>query len=169
MKRAIGIPLLTGQIALIDEQDAHLCRLRWKVWTKPDGGMYVKRCDRRHIPQFSDMPALLHRAVMAAGPGQIIDHINGDTLDNRRANLRFATAEQNCRNFGPARRNNTSGTIGVGWHKGRGKWQASIKLWGKLVYLGIFDDFEEAVDARRRAEVMFWGVEPRRAPELLAN
>ena len=166
MKQAIGFLLTTGEIAIIDEADAWLLRLRWKLLRRPDGLAYVARDDRRHIPGYTGVK-LLHRAITGARRVEIVDHKNGDTLDNRRENLRIATSTQNNRNISPGRKNNTSGFLGVGWHVARGKWQASIRVGGKLQYLGLFDDVEAARAARREAELRLWGIEPRRAAELI--
>lgn len=89
--------------------------------------------------------------------GAEIDHINGDTLDNRIANLRLATRAQNGANQG-LRRNNTSGVKGVSWDAKRGRWFASITIEGKSKALGRFDDFDDAVAARKAAEDEHHGV-----------
>lgn len=81
----------------------------------------------------------LHRVIMNPPLGVEVDHINGNTLDNRRCNLRFATrAEQNY-NRGP-RRGLSSKYKGVHWYKRDQKWQSQIKKGQKRVHLGYFDD-----------------------------
>lgn len=79
----------------------------------------------------------LHRWLLDAQPGQIVDHIDGNPLNNRRANLRLATRSQNQAN---RRRNATSRSRykGVTWHKGRGRWMARIQVDGRRMHLGYF-------------------------------
>jgi hypothetical protein len=72
-----------------------------------------------------------------------IDHINRQKLDNRAENLRWAKPHLNGQNNGLSRRN-TSGYKGVYFNKGAQKWMAYIRHEGKLKYLGLFDDPEEA-------------------------
>lgn len=166
-KLAVGFVLVTGEIALISPEDAWLLRMSWGLWRRPNGGAYVRRKGAtRAVAAFSSIPKLLHRAIMQPEPGQIVDHINGDTLDNRRENLRIATASQNARNIGSNRKNAGSPYVGVGWHSGRGKWTSSIRVDGKLHYLGIFEDIDDARRARAAAEMKLWGIEPRREAEL---
>ena len=99
---------------------------------------------------------LLHRALWEAANGTIpegmqIDHINGNTLDNRLENLRVVTHQENARNQ-KRRNDNTSGVTGVSWNKKKQKWEARITDNGKLVFLGLHDDWFEAVCARKSAE-----------------
>ena len=79
-----------------------------------------------------------------------IDHINGDKLDNRIENLRAATVGQNQHNR-KTNANNTSGYKGVSWNKGCNKWLSQIKLEGKRIHLGYFDNLEEAAEVVRKA------------------
>ena len=97
-----------------------------------------------------------HRVIwtMFNGPipeGLQIDHINGDSLDNRIENLRLVTAEQNQKNT-KLLVNNTTGISGVNWNKQRNKYQARINTKGNRINLGWFEDFFEACCARKRAE-----------------
>lgn len=81
----------------------------------------------------------------------IVDHINGDKLDNRRYNLRLCKKEMNpvnCKLY----KTNTSGQKGVGYLKRLGKWQSQINYQNKAYYLGVFENFEDAVYARKQAE-----------------
>lgn len=88
---------------------------------------------------------LMHRFIMGLTHGDIrvIDHINGNTLDNRKSNLRICTQAQNSRNS-KFRKSNTSGYKGVTYDKRRDKWVAQIKYNWKHIHLGQFDDPREA-------------------------
>ena len=72
-----------------------------------------------------------------------LDHINGVRLDNRISNLREATDAQNRQNLGVSKKN-TSGYMGVFWHKKSGKWMSQIRCGEKLTYLGLFETKEDA-------------------------
>lgn len=105
-------------------------------------------------------PNTLHALLMGgAKRGQHIDHINGDKLDNRRANLRAATPQRNQVNRKRLNKNNRSGVRGVDQHKlsQRNPWRAQITVNGKNMYLGLFPTMEDAVEARKMAEVRFYG------------
>lgn len=81
--------------------------------------------------------------VYGEWPIGYLDHANGDPSDNRIANLRPATNSQNIANAKtPA--TNTSGLKGVTWNRKSGKWQSGIKVKGKSIHLGLFDDKAEA-------------------------
>jgi hypothetical protein len=86
---------------------------------------------------------LLHRLAWLYVHGSLpidqIDHINGDTTDNRIANLREATPSQNTQNQRAAHSDNMSGFLGVSWEKDRGKWLARIFIDGEQKYLGRFN------------------------------
>lgn len=99
-----------------------------------------------------------HRVIWAmttgAWPLDQIDHVNGVKDDNRIENLRAVTCTENMRNAAMPR-NNTTGVMGVVWNKRDKKWQAQIMVGGKQIYLGLFDDLEEAAAARAAAEIEF--------------
>lgn len=98
----------------------------------------------------------LHRWIMGEPTGKYIDHISGDTLDNRRKNLRICTNSANLRN-GSIRTNNTSGKTGVSKARS-GKWVAEIKVKYKKKFLGTFEKFDDAVTAREKAEKKYWSI-----------
>ena len=85
-----------------------------------------------------------------------VDHINGDTLDNRIENLRAATHQQNLMNSKTSCKN-TSGRKGVSYHASTKKWAAYIRMDGKMKHLGVFKKFEDAAAARRAAEIKVYG------------
>ena len=85
-------------------------------------------------------------------PEHSIDHINRDRRDNRWSNLRHANQSCNMRNK-CGQSNNTSGVTGVSWHKANRKWLAKIKTFEKQLYIGTFNNFNDAVIARWKAEV----------------
>ena len=89
----------------------------------------------------------LHRMVVGAKPGELVDHINGDGLDNRLENLRICNAQENSRNT-KGWRKSSSTFKGVSLHRASGgKWRALIGVGGKSIYLGIFNSEEEAARA----------------------
>lgn len=134
-------------IALIDTADLERVAAFPNTWyvlrDRTTGTMYVRgKRDRVTI--------LLHRWLLPEIETPCIDHINGDALDNRRGNLRPATATLNMLNR-QTQRNNSSGVPGVIWHRKNGCWQSRIKIHGRFQHLGTFHDFNEAVAARERA------------------
>jgi hypothetical protein len=92
--------------------------------------------------------------VTGEWPDEQIDHINGDGVDNRFANLRPCSNDENQKNLG-LRKTNTSGFSGVRWDKERQKWAAHIRINGKVTQLGRFNSKDEARTAYlvKRAEV----------------
>jgi len=83
-----------------------------------------------------------------------IDHINQDKQDNRIENLREVNQSQNGHNAKPPK-NNKSGVKGVSWDKYRDKWSAQIKVNYIKIALGRHEDFEKAVEARKKAEIKY--------------
>lgn len=93
---------------------------------------------------------LMHRLIMKAKPGQIVDHKNSNGLDNRRANLRLCTSQQNSLNSNK-HKDNTSGYRGVSWHVEDKKWYARISINGKCKYIGSFEHKKDAALAYNKA------------------
>ena len=96
----------------------------------------------------------LHSLIMKTD--KFVDHINHDKLNNRKSNLREATAAQNGMNKELLFRN-TSGVTGVDWMPKIKKWRARIKANGQEIHLGVFDKFDDAVKARKQAEEKYFG------------
>lgn len=104
----------------------------------------------------NDKVGKLHRFLMNPGEDLVIDHINRNRLDNRICNLRACTLQENNMNKSiPC--NNTSGIQGVSWDKNRNKWLVHITVNRKQIHLGYFNTIEEAAEARRQAEIEYFG------------
>ena len=102
---------------------------------------------------------LMHRIIMNNPDKKLcIDHINGASTrnDNRKTNLRIVTYSQNLMNKGTIS-SNKSGITGIYWDKTNNKWIASITINKKHIALGRFNDFDEAVKARKKAEEKYFG------------
>lgn len=145
------IPLSQGKFAIVDDEDFELVS-QYK-WYYHQG--YAVTHGGQHPNQFT---LSMHRLILNKGFGNrdYTDHINGNKLDNRRANLRICTNAQNCRNR-TINTNNTSGYKGVSWNKANKKWTAYIKLNWKLVFLGNFVNKEDAAIAYDKAAQELYG------------
>ena len=98
----------------------------------------------------------LHKLVMNCPNNKQVDHINRDKLNNRKSNLRICMAKENYRNRG-ANSRNTSGVIGVCFDKKSNKWKSQIWVDGKSIYLGTYEDKNEAIKVRLAAEKKYFG------------
>ena len=139
----------------VSPEDAEKVLLhKWSFTNGPDGRDYVRSIDRSTRPP---RQIKLHRYLLDAPEGMQVDHINGDPLDNRRENLRLATASQNQAN----RRKREAATSiykGVSWHKKAGKWRATIGIGnGKQEHLGFYDDPKIAATAYDVRALQLWG------------
>lgn len=98
----------------------------------------------------------LARLIMKAEKGTLVDHKNGDTLDNTRENLRLCTKTQNAQNMKP-NKNTTSKYKGVCWDKFRQKWRVNIKVNNKQTFLGRFDCENEAAIQYNKYATLYYG------------
>lgn len=148
----VEIPLTQGMAALVDDEDAErvLAQGKWYAHRNRHA-FYALRMSRR--PDGSRQTIGLH-TFLTGWP--LVDHINGDGLDNRRANLRPATDTENRRNA-RRRTDNTSGFRGVHWHKARGTWRARISVDGQRVCLGYHPTADAAARAYDAAALVHHG------------
>lgn len=127
------VPLSRGMVALVDDEDAAtvLAAAPWSAWVD-EHHTYACRATIGSRGQRTTIK--LHTFLTG---WSLVDHVNGDGLDNRRANLRPATHAQNMRNA-RRRSDNTSGYKGVTWERRRGRWCASIHHDRHRKHLGYF-------------------------------
>lgn len=134
------IKLTRGYSAIVDDEDyQRFGHLRWGAQVARLNPLLVYATRKvKH-----SILCCLHREIMGAKPGVMVDHRDGDGLNNRRRNLRFCTNSQNLQNQRLNARN-TSGFKGVS--KGNRKWRAQIRFSGKTIFLGAF---KYRIDAAR--------------------
>jgi len=99
---------------------------------------------------------LMHRLILTAPRNLLIDHINGNGLDNRRENLRLCTNSQNCQNA-RMRKHNKSGYRGVHWNERDKGFYARIGVNGKRIWIGFFKAAEDAAKAYDKAAIKYHG------------
>lgn len=134
--------------ALIDIEDVEKVKeIKWCLITNDGyvkGGIGAKE------------EILLHRFLFKSNNNELIDHINGNKLDNRKCNLRIVDYSKNAMNS-KTPSNNTSGIKGVYWDKRSNKWEAAIQINMKKKSLGYFKNKEDAIKARKEAEKELFG------------
>lgn len=145
------IQLNNGAVALVDEGD-YLLVSGYQWYLTPYG--YAITGSRRDDGRQTTLP--MHRLIMKPTERIVVDHINGDGLDNRRCNLRLASYSQNGQNR-RNQQNNKSGFKGVGWSKRNRKWQAYIQINSRQLHLGYFDNPITAALAYDRASAEHHG------------
>jgi hypothetical protein len=135
---------IRGGLIQVDECDLPLLAAHsWRV-----ANTNKRAGDYRYVVSGRNPLLLLHRMIVGAERGRVVDHVNGDRLDNRRSNLRMCSHAENMRNRKP-HKNNTSGFPGV--RRAGAKWRAEIYVDGAVVHLGLFDDANRAADVYRAA------------------
>jgi len=134
------IPLGHGRFAIVDAADyKRLSKYKWCASNK-QGQIYAMRRTKEGKTVY------MHREIMRAPKGSIVDHIDHNTLNNRRSNLRVCTKDQNYANMGP--HGGASGLVGV--YPRHNHYEAGITWQGKHYYVGSFSDPVEAARARDR-------------------
>jgi len=131
-----------------------LGHFKWYVYGRR-GKFYAGRYVKVGKLNFKILP--LHREIMNAPKRRIVDHQNGESLDNRRANLRFATHAQNSYNRGKMKRKTSSRFVGACFEKRYRRWVVSIEHKSKTYWIGRFKSEVEAAKAYDRAALKFRG------------
>lgn len=151
----LTVALQTGQTATIDDTDKDLLQYKWYI-----GG--TKRYAQRIILKPKRTSRSMHREIMGRildrplTKADEVDHIDGNPLNNCRANLRLAPHQMNLGNT-KRYKSNKSGYKGVSLVRYNGKWEASIQVNRKTRHLGKFDTPEEAHEAYKRAAIEIFG------------
>lgn len=100
----------------------------------------------------------MHRFIIDCPKGMVVDHINGNTLDNRKCNLRICTIAENSRNRNKYKKNASSIYKGVSYDKKKGKWRAIIQINKKSKHIGYYDSELEASIQYDKKAILYHGV-----------
>jgi hypothetical protein len=151
------IKLTQDYVALVDDEDyERINQYKWFAHISRNVAVYAVRTI--NISKTKKISQKMHRFVLGITDSTTqVDHIDHNTLNNQKINLRKATFQQNsCNKKKPS--TNLSGFKGVCWNPSANKWQASIKVNQKCIYLGIFADSLEAACAYDMAAVKHFGM-----------
>lgn len=150
----IEIQLSKGFTTVVDREDADLRLLKWRARVGVAGDVYAAR-NFRHYAENGALKwhtDLMHCVILERSLGfkipsdRVVDHIDNNSLNNCRANLRLATRSENMQNR-KRNTNSTTGFKGVTFNKAHKKWQAQIRVNGVLKHLGSFASPELAYEA----------------------
>lgn len=147
------ILLQNGMHTIIDDEDYEkISQYHWYAKTNKNGrvdvacSFYNKNCKQKTLR--------LHRVILSAPDKILVDHINGNTLDNRKCNLRLCNNSQNCKNRKSITKNKNSSKY-KGVFRWRNKWKAQIRTDDGLKFLGCYLIEEDAAHAYNIASIQY--------------
>lgn len=145
------IELTQGKYALVDDEDYDwLNKHSWHAHITYKNGekitFYAARGYQKPIRYQKPIKKTeyMHRLILGPSKGKEVDHINGNSLDNRKSNLRIVTHRQNSQNL---KINRNAPYPGICWYEKNKKWGARIRIKGKRLFLGLYDSPEKAFKA----------------------
>ena len=150
-----NIPLTKGRYAIVDDQDYdELRKTKWHLLSTPTGHNYAA-----HRKYQSKVVSLMHREITNAPPKSHVDHINHDTLDNRRENLRVCTVSQNVINSAKPTGRYSSRYKGVSFDKKKKNnvWRACIWKDNTFHHIGNFLTEIDAAEAYNKRALELFG------------
>jgi hypothetical protein len=140
------IPLTKGYEAMVDDEDYEMLNKHKWCAVKSRSGIYA----RRALPVLNGKQRCerMHRVILGLLEAGLphADHINGNSLDNRKCNLRIVTNRQNCMNRHPKKKK-TSKYPGVYWAERDQRWVSQAQINGKHISIGYFKSEESAREA----------------------
>lgn len=137
------VQLSRGLVAVIDDEDAPL--IAGRLWHASSGGRVVYAVDQSGQP--------MHRVLLSPAPDEVVDHIDGDGLNNRRSNIRTCTQAQNARNRQAQEHSSTFKGV---FAKGK-NWAVCIRHENETIHLGTFEQEEAAARQYDRAARVLFG------------
>ena len=146
------IQLTQDKVTIVDDEDyAKFGHLKWHY----SHGRAMRRDGYKKKTNY-----WLHREIMGNPDGLVVDHINGNPLDNRKSNLRICTQAMNCKNVSKTKKKTSSVYKGVYYApRNKNKWQAYIgsSSTGKRINLGSYATEEQAAKAYNDAAISLYG------------
>ena len=154
IKMAKEIQLTQGKVAIVDDEDFEfLNQFKWHA-LKLAGKFYVGR--KLTVSKGKRNQIFIHRLIMKPDKGMVIDHLDGNPLNNQKKNLRICTHSENIRNCKISIKN-TSGYKGVSFVKKNNTYKSAIKFNKRTIYLGYYIDPIDAARAYNDAAIKYHG------------
>jgi hypothetical protein len=154
------IKLTRGYEAIVDDEDyEHLNQFKWAAQPKGDGSIYAYRMSRRTYSFEKRHNIRMHRDIVNCPENKVVDHINHNTLDNRKVNLRISSHTENMRNR-KLQKNNKLGTPGISFVpvNTNNPWRVTIRIGEKWPhYVGSYETKELAEQAYKDASIQYHG------------
>lgn len=151
------ISISKGEQTLVDDEDYEILNsIKWQCFKRKRYQKIEKYARTTIQVDKKKVSLLMHRVIMGDPIGFLVDHINGNTLDNRKSNLRLVNNSQNLMNSEP-RKNCSSKYKGVSFDSNTGKYKAQIQINKKRTHLGLFENELEAAICYNENALKYYG------------
>jgi len=148
------IKLTRGKYAIVEPEDFE--RFNQYNWHCTSYGYACRKVPKK-LRKGEERHAYMHKELCPVPNGKVVDHINRNRLDNRKANLRPATKQQNAWNSKFKRKARITRFYGIYWDKDKEKWQVRLDINGRIRRLGYYADEIEAAKAYDEAAKEYRG------------